>query len=570
MRVESDSEGLGEEKETEVPEKTQRRLLKNSIVIAVVLILLVAGLVVMFNPPRYLTIKDLIEKVVDWREPPYFDPSLAGTTVWVEGKVTNITTHETTIGFLTFIVLNDYPDLRLVEWKEPTFAVGDPIVREIRFEWGQYNNNSGVISPQIDFPVLREAYVSQFTSLVQAWFNGIYLFNRNDDLSDEVIVDVYLDKGEGFPLGLFNASLRKGVSGPPEDYYDAMFAYIDNPEIDRLDTLEDSMGENETMVFFDANSNGLLDDWDFFMLNLSRPSDINTVETYMLLINDGHEGFGVLEGECHITMTDRGTLQFFVAHHPSRTDLTGGRMRIASEVATPTGISTELQVSDIWGTPIEIQNATCSLWQEGKVLDCSALREGIVGAEGNYTVSFSDMDHDGHLTVGDLFVVSGLANLTEYTFSSWGEDYRLSPFEWTTGIGAFTGHLPVILWEEPLALDSPINRTFKLQIEQMYGIPKVALGDFEERMVVDIKRNGSPVLILANLTQDFNFTSAELNVTFEDADANGYANTGDYFVCVSFGPAELEIILSYVNTENYRTRDLPQPLISWSVSWIAG
>lgn len=572
MNEELDGGGLEENEEIDLPTPEQRALRRKILVVALIPVLILSSVGIWHTFFRPWTIDELEEKIVNQYDDPSFDPYLAGATITVEGTVADFYALSTTLGPLTFITLEGAEVVRLVDWREPSFDVGDIIRREIHFEWSDYNEEHGVYSAQLDYPGLRYALNSQLWGLSLSGMGGILLFQRDDHITDSTIVEVYLNRGVGFPLRFFNASLRKGVGdGPFDDSWDAQGLYEDNPEVDYLGSLEQSIGQNGTLTFVDANSNGLLDYWDFFQLNLTRPSTDSGIFTFFLLVNDGaRNGPGVLNGACFVVLTKRGILQIFSIEDAESEIFTGGWIGLKSEESTPSGVSAELVISDLWGLMPEIQNCGCSLVYGDEVLDCSALEEGLVASSNGLTITYSDADQNGKLSKQDLFLVSGLANLTEYSFTLLRDEYRLFGIAWTTGLGPHSGNVPVIDWAEPLALDYPANSTFKIQIERMYAIPGVLLGDSFERMVVDLRRNGISLLSFENLTSDFNYSSAEVDLTFEDADSNGYLNTGDFFTCVSSGVAEFEIVLSYVNPGIGGIGDITQPLISWPVSWAAG
>jgi hypothetical protein len=368
---------------------------------------------------------------------------------------------------------------------------------------------------------------------------------------------------------MFNASLRKGVRSWTSEYIDTMDGYESNQELEFLESLEDGVGSNGNMNFIDSNQNGLFDEEDYFEVYLDSPEEESAVLTYLLLINgkSRHTGFNILEGMCYIVMTSRGLLRVTAVQDPASTAHDFGRLEINSEYTGTGGIITELVVTKLWSPPLLLESSGCRLVQDHWVLECDTLRDGEVASEDNISISFEDANDDGFLNPGDVFVVTGLANWTEYRFQARlinpGEFFVIS---WTTGIGRETGNLPVIEWEQPLALDPPINRDYRLQIGRMYGVYGVKFGEPYEFFEVDVRLNGSLVFFSDNLTQDFNYTSAELNLTFEDADGNGFLNAGDFFICRSSGPGEVEIVLGYVHF----IKDDYQQLISWPISWQTG
>ncbi|TET90892.1 MAG: hypothetical protein E3J35_04445 [Methanomassiliicoccales archaeon] len=564
MRDESLNEELEEAEETEGPTKKRHVSRKKVLAVAISLIIISASIGVWFAFLRPWTIREIGEKVVDWTEAPYFDPSLAGRTVVVSGEVTHVIFFSTSLGPLTVFDLDDYGQIPLVEWKEPTVAIGDLISRQVRFLRGTYNEESVISSPQLFFPVVGNALVA-YVGMSSSCIRGICLAERDDLFSDDTIIEVFLRDHEGFPLRLFNASLRKGVISGWDDYMDAVDGFPENPELDYLDSLEDSVGPQGRLVFVDSNSNGLLDDRDIFRVNLSRPSGDVSVLTYLLQINGSpRKGMGILRGASYIVMTSKGVFRIFSAPESESFPFWEGRIRILSETYTLPGVSTEIVVSDIWGWQVSIQEGGCAMWYHSFSLECSELADGEVASSNGISITFLDTNQDGYLNEDDMFVLAGLTNHTNFSFAVAVHNGSWIVVSWISGVGVYSGTLPVINWSPPLVLDSPINRTFMLRIERMYGLPGVYLGESYGRMVVDVKRNGSLILMSANLTQGFNYTLPNLNITFEDADGNGYANTGDFFLCTSSGPADYEIILGYVND---RHEEYNQPLISWPVSW---
>ncbi len=572
MRAESNDGGLKLDNETADTEKgarTHRRKVIAAVVVLMIVLVSIGILAVLLRPWK---ITEIAEKVVGPPGAPGFQTDLAGTTVVVAGKVTNITSYETTLGPLTFIELDGFNLLHLVEWKEPTFKVGDTISREVRFEWSQINDQVRVMSPQLDFPGLVTIPSLGGVTAATSCIAGICPIEKNDESSDAAIIEILLRRSEGFPLNLFNATIRKGLESWSVEYIAVIGQYNVNPEIDFIGSLEDGIGEKGELGFVDANSNGLLDDEDYFKVNLTRPSENSAVYTYLLMINRAEDqGTNLLGGTTYIAMTNRGTLRFLATPTSISYPFSSGvRMELVTETETPIGITAEIVISEMWGPPLPIPDSNCYLRYGRDEIVCAGLREGLVASSGNFSITFTDVNNDGTVDSGDLFTITGLENhaghrfeLTMHTgnFCHYGNFCIL---KWITGVGIHTAYLPVIEWNDPVALDYPLNLTFTLQIKRMYGIPGVLLGDLEERMVVDVKRNGSLILMSANLTQDFNYTSTDLNITFEDADDNGYLNTGDFFLCTSSGPADYEMILGYVND---RHEEYDQPFISWPVSW---
>jgi hypothetical protein len=554
--------------EIEFPTPEQRAFRKKVLAVIVAVAVVLASFGVWYFVFRHWSIHEFETRIVGTQWSPGFDPSLAGTSVFVQGRVTEIETHNTTLGPLTLIELDDFGYIHVIEWKEPSVEVGDILVKEIHFEWSRFNDDIRVFSPQLDFPVFPPAYSIPVVLESVSLITGMCLVPRADNSSSAMIIEIILPRGEAFPLGMFNASLRKGALSWTAEYIDTMDGYESNQELEFLESLEDGVGSNGNMNFIDSNQNGLFDEEDYFEVYLDRPEEESAVLTYLLLINgkSRYIGFNILEGMCYIVMTNRGLLRVTVVQDPSSTAFDFGSLEISSEYIGIRGITTELVVAKLWSPPLPLESSGCKLVQHHWVLECDTLRDGEVASEGNISISFEDSNDDGFLNPGDVFVVTGLANWTEYKLNvilSHGEIFSIA---WTTGIGRMTGNLPVIDWELPLAVDPPINHAFKLQIKRMYGVYGVKFGEPYEFFTVDVRMNGSLVFSSDNLTKDFNYTSAELNITFEDADGNGFVNAGDFFICKSSGPGEVEIVLGYVHF----MQDDYQHLISWPISWQTG
>jgi hypothetical protein len=365
---------------------------------------------------------------------------------------------------------------------------------------------------------------------------------------------------------MFNASLRKGVRSWAAEYIDVFGGYESYQELEFLESLEDGVGDNGKMNFIDSNQNGVFDEEDYFEVFLDRPEEETAVLTYLLQINprDRPAGvFGILTGTCHMIMTSRGLLQVMEVPDPRSTAFDFGFLEIDSEYSGVNGITTELVVAELWSPPLPLQDSGCSLSQGALHLECGTLKDGEVASEGNVSISFDDANDDGFLDPGDTFIVTGLANWTNYEFHMNLVHGDIILFSWTTGIGNRAGDLPIIDWAPPLAIGDPFYRAFELRIERMYGVHGVKFGDPDEFFLVDIRLNGAIVLSSHNLTLDFNYTSAELDLHFVDTDRNGFINSGDSFMSAAHGPVEVEIELGYVRFPKVNS----QPIVSWPVSW---
>lgn len=545
-----------------------KRLGKKIIVIIIAVVLVVSSFGAWYVVFRHWSIEEIGMKVVGSGSSPGFDPFLAGTSVFVEGRVTQIEMYNSTLGPLTFIELDDFSYIDIVEWKEPSVKIGDILVKEIHFEWSRFNDEVKVYSPQLDFPVFGYTPSNSVVMEAVSCISGMCLVPRNSDFSHVTIINIHLSKGEAFPLNLFNASLKKGVHSWAGELLDVTRHYVSNPELDFIESLDNGTGSNGNLLFVDANLNGLLDGEDHFEAYLDRPSEDSAVLTYFLRINglwrSGQRG--VLDGYCHIVMTNRGVLHLLVEPEPTSLAFDFGWLEIVSESSGVGGVTTEMIVADLWSPPLRIEDSGCRLTQDHWSLDCNTLDDGVVASEGNVSISFDDVDPVGYLSRGDSFLISGLTNLTEYTFRAFLFNGDIFGLTWTTGIGQRTGYLPVIDWGNPEPLDEPSRLQYKLRIDRMYGIPAVTLNDPDELFTFDLVAAETKLFSSVNLTHNLSLEMAPINITFFDADDNGYVNSGDYFVVRSSIVVSIELVLNYMDW----VKDDLEVRISWPISWRTG
>ena len=530
---------------------------------------------------RPKTMDEIAEWIIDEPTVPGFDSNLAGSTMTVQGEVTSVYTIDTTQGALTFIGVDSHPVLSLIQWGASNVKVGDTITRDVHFERTRVNDYALVSSPQLSWPVLGyyKYWVLYPTS---DCLTKICLWGRDDPNTDKVIVEVTLPTGTAFPLELFNVSLRKEVGLGWMDFNSVEDYLSSNPRIDYMSSLNDGISENGLIEYYDDNMDGMLDDGDHFEVLLARPSSNLDYMSHLLDVNFDvgqtpspyHGPFSsVLSGSYYAVTTSKGVLDLSTNIRSRSLRYPEVFTSIVSEYEDVAGITTEILVSDVWGSPSPLEDFTFimreSTWPDHRIVRCWVLVDNGFWSQDNLSVSFSDADSDGLLTVGDRFLVSGLKNQTGHKFH-----VDFSPFSWThalnwiTGVGSQTGLLPVVEWDEPIPLDPPTNRSFRLGIMQMYGVSGVPLegsesGDWFE---IEVRRNDSLVLSL-EIAFEFTFSSSDFDVSFHDADSNGYVNLGDFFLMSFSGPGDTDVILSYYDSISLLH---PDPVISWNVFFQTG
>jgi hypothetical protein len=554
--------------------ESERKGLKNRkiAVIMIIIILLQVGFIaiwyVYFRP---WTIREVAEATdlnlegerEDFYNPhgtrvnPSFSQDLVGQKKTVKGHVTDIATYITPIGPLTYYELDDFKVIHLIEWNMPRYKVGNEIEKKVSFEWCRWNEERIVCSPQLDFPVVGGGYLIQRDIDYSSRQDGMILTANQTGTVGEINVSVTLSRREGFPLALFNCSLRRGRFGSGSDYSDACGRrYRENPIVDSISSLTNVSGENNTIHFSDVNQNGLLDDGDYFTFNVAIPEEDNDLLTYLFSINDELWGSReqALYGKCFIIMTNRGLLtrlSCLASRYKKPPYLS---TRVMDEEERPIGITTRIIIDNVINEPPRLTDSYFSLYDP--YVSWVELFDGEIRHVGGKRIIFSDANANGLLDTGDIFTITGLENRTENYFDlRWieQEDGQVvrggycSHLKWTIGIGMDTGNLPVIHFNGQNITDQ--NTTFIIEIERMYGVPGLNLSeDFYRWFRIQLEKDDQEILTATNLTADFNVTSDEFNLTFLDINANEFINTGDGFLFEG-EPGSYRLILDYVQEE---------------------
>jgi hypothetical protein len=579
-------------KEGITPENEKSSKKKKLLVLIIVInIILVSFIVVWYLYLRPWTIRDVgsatnvdIDEDGDFfigepePENPGFSHDLAGRNKIVKGRITDISSYMTTLGPLTYYELDDFDYIHLIEWNYPRYGIGDEIEKKVHFEWGQWNEQKNVYSPQLDFPVMTPAPAIELVMRSVSTLQGVILHASQTDPESPTNVSVLLPMGEGFPLELFNCSLRAGRYSWASDYVDVSGGYLGNPVIDTIPSLSNNTGMNKIVHFSDANHNGLLDDGDYFHFNLTKPEANTAVLTYLFSINGGIRYYQnrVLSGFCYIIMTNRGILRFISSITNEEDMLPYIILNRVSEHETLDGTTTIINITHVIGESPFISNSYCSIFEETWNIQLIPLTNGEILNESGLRIEFSDDNNNGLLDQGDYFIIFGLENRSEHVFSlacetSIGQhrgQARISNIQWLTGIEAFSGDLPIIDFNEPCILGSPENKTYKIEIYRMYGIPGLNLSNEnpDNWFRVKIEKDRQEILPPTDLTINFGEIVGEINITFVDADDNEFINTGDYFICTGESPGEFSLTLDYVE-RYYRYEEGFMVRFSQSVSW---
>ncbi|MEM4265396.1 MAG: hypothetical protein QW505_06435 [Thermoplasmata archaeon] len=270
-----------------IAEKSSPGTRKKIVIIVIALILICSGLFAgwyFFIKPW--DIKQLAASIIDPNDySPGFSEDLAGRTVQVSGRLTNITIHNTTQGPLSAICLDNYYWFQLMLWGDLSNDLGKNILVDVSFEWSKFNNVTKVRSPQVFFPPGNGAILSVgvYVEAINSVKGG---FITISSLGSSTVRIKLEDLKYPSELALTNCSLRVGMRDGTREYIDLLGYYDNNPEIDRIQNLSlYHVGENGLLKYNDSNHNGLLDSGDYLDVEgLTYPNTDSGAQTYLLII----------------------------------------------------------------------------------------------------------------------------------------------------------------------------------------------------------------------------------------------------------------------------------------------
>ena len=285
-------------------------------IIAILIVVVLVGTIgsfVYYEVNRHWTILDLVKAVGDSPGAPGFRHDLAGKTIIVAGKVTDIRTNHSTLGDVSYVELDHREEIRLVQWGSIPYSIGERIDASVSFEWSTFNAETHVYSPQLDYPWLAHLPAMELTTEGVCRVNGIeFSSSQNADGSIKLSIDWMVDP---VPTHQCNASLRAGEHSWASEYVDAIgfYKYRDS-EIDRISNLTNFRSNKGNMVFHDDDSDGLLDRGDYFVVdNLTRPEVASGVKTYILFVGWGNDSLGPGGFPAYLVITRDGLLRLIDA-----------------------------------------------------------------------------------------------------------------------------------------------------------------------------------------------------------------------------------------------------------------
>ncbi len=253
------------------------------VAVAVVVVLAVSGVAfVWYEYFRNWTIEDIAESVTGPETYPSFEPSLANTTVTVEGRVTGIESFSTSLGTVRLVELDDCLAPRLVYWGEIDFQVGDKIESDVSFEWSAFNENTMVLSPQLDFPALFPVIGMEITAFSVNLVSDIYWTSSIED--GVVTVELEWVRDEQ-PLSELNCSLRAGRSFWAGELVDLSRISTYGEEIEAFGALSSAVGSTGYIRYFDSDVDGNFSTGDSVSFSgLAVPETDSGVQCYVFVL----------------------------------------------------------------------------------------------------------------------------------------------------------------------------------------------------------------------------------------------------------------------------------------------
>lgn len=402
---------------------------KKVFAVALVVILVASGAAfVWYEYLRYWTIEDVAEAVTGSVAAPSFKESLVNRTVDVKGTVTDMISYNTTLGRLILVELDDFEDLHVVYWDEVDFGIGDKVVSEVSFERSQFNAETHVYSPQLDFPALCTTMGME--SVIYA-HSHIRDFCWVPSLEDDTVTVRFEWVGDEVPLGECNCSVRAGVFSWAVEYV-AILGGDYGVEIEWADSLLSTIDSGGPIDYDDADGDGNLSTGDSLSLSgLDVPDCESGFLCYMLHIGLGPTsdefGTGLYYLPMYLPVMKEGVLR----------NLDNARQYVCLDVTDmPDGFRLEVAYTaypHLWSdtSAILYGDSNCSDTDYADTIRIDPFAEDLgTGSETTWysgplsmgdmtwTVNVTDVEGDGVIGVGDYVVLgsseSDVAGALEY------------------------------------------------------------------------------------------------------------------------------------------------------------
>jgi len=315
-----------------------------------------------------------------------------------------------------------------------------------------------------------------------SYYGGICLIQTSTIDDDHMKYEVFTRNNDTYPLNMFNVTL---LSIPtPDDtvtlnslamdqdtiditYEDNVllsealekmlaimseqYVYVSGGSgvtIDFMGSLEDGISQNGTIEFVDANSNGLLDDYDYFNINISPTPGETIIDNYLFNLGNGLIYYGE---------TDGSGVKYIINWNNGAIETITQRLALGyvSHEENESLVDTTIEISRIRtdeGYPLNEYHLTLKVEGFDFHYREHELSEDIISIDENISVEYKDVNNNGLVDVGDLLIVRGIENnlsvdlkLFTEQMSGYGYgDVEVGGIVWTTAEGYDKGYVKTI------------------------------------------------------------------------------------------------------------------------------
>lgn len=539
------------------PKKKKKKILIIGAIIAVILIIFSTSVWYVFRTSEPKTISELLDRK--------FKP---GETIDIEGTITKIEKYNTSYAPLTLLTLDNNNSSGIYKFlgdNEKHYEIGDKFQTTLHFEEYQFNGNKIITAKELYSTILLSPASIGIVVDAISFKAGFELLLTSIDGNGTIQYEVFTPNGDVFPLNMFNVSLRKGKSSQSDKRYDhknvqELFAieyvylsggYLDNKEVDFMESLEDNVSRNGSIQFIDKNKNGLLDDYDIFKVYISSTDNEYNIESYFLNIGGSMSGYLNIASGCkYIINWYKGAYGWL--------DLQRLALSYVSTEENGTLMDTTIRVSRICiDNDISFNQYNFSFEGIGNVYHVHSendVSEGIVNIGGNISIEYIDKNKNMLLDADDIFIIRGLKNQTHATFEVFDKKARTRIMEpqwivsygnlqWIVGYGHLAGRIPYIKLEKKGLVPESENK-YQIDVFVPYWHSVLALNS---TIRLSLTKDSEPILSDISIFNGIIGSYNGKNITFYDMDNDSYLSTNDYFImeCEVNSTYDLEISLLF-------------------------
>jgi len=433
------------------------------------------------------------------------------------------------------------------------YAVGETFRTTLHFKTFRFSNLQGVWAEELVCPIPAFLHAIGIFIDSVALSMGISLIPEEMNETGWMYYDVKTWGGQGYPLHVVNVQLAKAVYDSPgefqaldgasgwldvdiAEYHWTYDGYPSMPVIDEMLSLDEGTSRNETIRYSDMNGNNLLDTGDKIVLHLESLSGFQ-YQTYLISFGGGFTCCGYVCGIKYILNGPNGPYELDFPNEYGSTILRHIGYQIGANVSSTIEVEQEQP-----SPPIPLSQLNYSLdIRGGRFLFGRLVDLPFITADG-VMIAFSDSDGDG-LDAGDRFSIGGIANRTTLTLVLYRYGGGGASLTWVAGYGPVVGNIPrVRLATEDAHSPLTINVSVPWWHQEL---------NLSRQLTVSLWENSILVLNESALTNGSVGSFPGGDLTFVDADADGFLSSNDYFVLNGKAQAvyelEISVLWGYAN-----------------------